>query len=29
MSVVSPTIGAHGYWAAREVADDRNVRLVG
>jgi hypothetical protein len=29
MSVVSPTIGAHGYWAARSVADDRNVRVVG
>jgi hypothetical protein len=29
MSVVSPTIGAHGYYAAREVADDRNVRVVG
>jgi hypothetical protein len=25
MSVVSPTIGAHGYWAAREVAS-RSLR---
>ena len=29
MSVVDPTIGAHGYWAARSVADDRNVRRFG
>jgi hypothetical protein len=29
MSVVSPTIGAHGYYEARSVADGRSVRMVG
>lgn len=29
MSPVSPVIGAHGYYAARPVATDRDVRLVG